>query len=200
MIIFLSYWYLFLSHIFLIFIFMFLDCRLMSSIYIGNVSLSLGKAKAMIGRGRPAIDDDALLRKIAAKLAKNPQQSPRSAIVQALPEFSDSAVRRLQRKWRERGEAYLKAARESFQERPVSFSHYAEASRRLAAVRFPSQNLDQILRAQTRVQDLLEGGAIGRALSQVQSVQRALDSVDPLRHMRNVLEQQERLQRLVSRF
>lgn len=62
-------------------------------------------------RGRPTVNDDALLQAVAAKLARKQAPSPRSAIVQVLPTKSnnqfDSDVRRLQRKWRQRGTALL---------------------------------------------------------------------------------------------
>jgi hypothetical protein len=70
----------------------------------------------MSKRGRPALNDDAVLRAVAMRLAKGEASTPRSAIVQALPKqsgsgSSDSAVRRVQRKWHERGEPLLAEAR-----------------------------------------------------------------------------------------
>lgn len=66
----------------------------------------------MSARGRPSLDDDDTLKKVARKLAGSSRQSSRSAIVQCLPDPSDTNVRRLQRKWRAVGGRYLAQARE----------------------------------------------------------------------------------------
>ncbi len=153
----------------------------------------------MAKRGRPTIDDDPLLKKVAARLAKHPEQSPRSAIVQALPEYSDSAVRRLQRKWLKNGEAYLKAAQEDLQEQKTDRVVRRNLLGGVPAANLGAIKLDQIVQAQQRVQAMLDSGAMSKALRQIETLQRAIDRIDPLRHIRSVLEQQERMQRLLNR-
>lgn len=49
-------------------------------------------------RGRPAMDDTALLERAAARLASGQAKTPRSAISQTVG-LDGAAVRRLQRKW-----------------------------------------------------------------------------------------------------
>lgn len=60
-------------------------------------------------RGRPAIDDQALLKRIAALLVAAPAQTDRSAICK-VAQGDDAAIRRLQRKWRIQKDDLLAAA------------------------------------------------------------------------------------------
>lgn len=67
-------------------------------------------------RGRPPVDDDAILRAVARRLAKAEATSTRSAIAQSLQITTgsfDSNVRRIQRKWRTQGERLLAEAKYS---------------------------------------------------------------------------------------
>lgn len=63
------------------------------------------------------MNDAGTLEKVAAKLAEGKASSARSAIVQSLDKPDEANVRRLQRKWREAGEALLAAAREALRQR-----------------------------------------------------------------------------------
>lgn len=65
----------------------------------------------MPSRGRPSINDSQTLRKVAMRLASGQARTARSAIAQALDNPSDTAIRRLQRKWRTAGDRYLAEAR-----------------------------------------------------------------------------------------
>lgn len=69
-------------------------------------------------RGRPEVDDQAVMGRVAEYLVDAEEQgrprSPRAAILRALGqrEDNDTQLRRLQRKWKQRGEVLLAAERE----------------------------------------------------------------------------------------
>lgn len=65
-------------------------------------------------RGRPrgtGLDDSPTLRKVADMLAASPSIKPTAAIKRALDKPTETAVRRLQGKWKDQGARYLAEAR-----------------------------------------------------------------------------------------
>ena len=106
-------------------------------------------------RGRPrgtGLDDSPTLRKVAEMLAADPSRKPTAAIKRALDKPTETAVRRLQGKWKDQGARYL-----------------ADAQARRSAVPAPARRTSapyspraarQMLEAHRRMQDALSPGML----------------------------------------
>ena len=110
------------------------------------------------GRGRPpgtGLDDSPTLRKVADLIAANPSLKPTTAIKRVLERPTDTAVRRLQGKWKEHGPRYraeAQARRSVPATRRASRSHAPRTAR-------------QIFEAHRRMQD-----ALGPAMTAAQEM------------------------------
>ena len=89
------------------------------------------------GRGRPpgtGLDDSPTLRKVADLIAANPSLKPTTAIKRVLERPTDTAVRRLQGKWKEHGPRYraeAQARRSVPATRRASRSHAPRTARQI---------------------------------------------------------------------
>jgi hypothetical protein len=87
-------------------------------------------------RGRPrgtGLDDSPTLRKVAEMLAADPSRKPTAAIKRALDKPTETAVRRLQGKWKDQGVRYLGTLRPG--DRPCPRPHGGRARPTLPARR-----------------------------------------------------------------
>lgn len=106
-------------------------------------------------RGRPHNDDANTLLAIAHKIKSKDGITVRSAIVQCLPECSDSNIRRLQRKWRQEGQHYLNKVAEE-RPRTVNLNHVEAAHGSLSAAQELSALIDRMNGPAQRIKAIQE--------------------------------------------
>lgn len=101
-------------------------------------------------RGRPrgtGLDDSPTLRKVAEMLAADPSRKPTAAIKRALDKPTETAVRRLQGKWKDQGAKYLADAQ--------ARRSAAPAPPRRTSAPYSPRAARQMLEAHRRMQDAL---------------------------------------------
>ena len=163
-------------------------------------------------RGRPRIDDTNRLRQVARLLVRDETFSAHMAMMDVVsrdPRYRDAGanqikhiVRRLQRKWKAEGDAYLAEARAEDQrsKRPVRHGSGAPGS---VGIGFPGTTP-----AVTAALESMRGGRVmdqvreieHRMKAQLEPLERAMSVGEVLRQQSTVLDEIERAQRLANPF